>query len=471
MSFISYAQNGEDVLLWRALGHIKNGFYIDVGANDPELHSVTKAFYDHGWYGINVEPLKQYQKGFEQQRPRDVNLTVAAGAEEGEITLYDVPDVPGWASADASVAHAHEQDGFTLQAHTVPLMTLSAICARHASYDIHFLKIDVEGHEEQVLRGMDFARWRPWILVIEATMPNSRETNHDTWEALVTGARYQFAYFDGLNRYYVASEHAELAAKLQVQPNVFDDFISSHLSKAWREGEAARARAQANGGWAEREQAERIAAATRADEAVARTIDTLAKLLDSEARRHQSETELRLVVADRNHTQFERDQAREAQRSADAELQHARHALAELEALRAVSVWADDLNQQLLRIHGSLAWRVTAPLRLAGRVLRAFGRGGFVLRRAGAATARSKQRARSSLRGLVRWGPVRRHVLPHLLRIPAVEQRMQRVAAALQPPHPYADGGPPVTPQLIDLPPAARKALADLERARRRSTT
>lgn len=56
MSFISYAQNYEDVMLWRALKHIANGFYIDVGAAWPDKHSVTKAFYDRGWRGINIEP-------------------------------------------------------------------------------------------------------------------------------------------------------------------------------------------------------------------------------------------------------------------------------------------------------------------------------------------------------------------------------------------------------------------------------
>ena len=52
MSFVSYAQNFEDVMLWRALKHIDCGFYIDVGAQDPVIDSVTKSFYDHGWRGV-----------------------------------------------------------------------------------------------------------------------------------------------------------------------------------------------------------------------------------------------------------------------------------------------------------------------------------------------------------------------------------------------------------------------------------
>ena len=60
MTFISYAQNFEDIRLWRALKFFENGFYIDVGANDPTHDSVTKAFYDRGWSGINVEPMQNF---------------------------------------------------------------------------------------------------------------------------------------------------------------------------------------------------------------------------------------------------------------------------------------------------------------------------------------------------------------------------------------------------------------------------
>ncbi len=77
MTFISYAQNFEDVMLFRALEGIKKGFYIDVGAQDPVLDSVTKAFYERGWRGINVEPVEQWFKKLVADRPEDFNLQLA----------------------------------------------------------------------------------------------------------------------------------------------------------------------------------------------------------------------------------------------------------------------------------------------------------------------------------------------------------------------------------------------------------
>ncbi|HHY0351350.1 TPA: FkbM family methyltransferase [Vibrio cholerae] len=229
MSFISYSQNFEDVMLWRALKHIPNGFYIDVGANDPVTDSITKSFYDRGWSGINIEPLQSHYQELLQARPRDINLNCAAGNGGGLIELWEC-DVRGWATSSLEVIEQHEKSGYKGNYHKVSIESLSNICAQYVHTDIHFLKIDVEGFEKSVLESMDFNFYRPWILLVEATKPNTTEENHLDWEHLVLGSGYVFAYADGINRFYVADERKEeLLPSLKYPPNIFDDYTRSEL--------------------------------------------------------------------------------------------------------------------------------------------------------------------------------------------------------------------------------------------------
>lgn len=231
MSFISYAQNFEDVMLWRALKHVETGFYIDVGANDPSLLSVTRAFYEAGWHGINIEPVPEYFNLLQTARARDVNLCIGAGAIEGTLELFNIPD-SGLATSDPAIAKSHGEAGWHIKPLQMTIRTLTQICEEHVEGPIHFLKIDVEGAERDVLRGMDFERWRPWIVVVEATVPLSQEQIHEQWEALLLVARYRPVYFDGLNRYYLAEEHAELKAAFEAPPNPFDDYVSIDAHEA-----------------------------------------------------------------------------------------------------------------------------------------------------------------------------------------------------------------------------------------------
>ena len=224
--FVSYAQNFEDVVLWRALKHIEGGFYIDVGAADPEEISVTKAFYDRGWSGINIEPTPGYFRRLVEQRSRDLNLNVAAGAAAGLIVLNQIADT-GLSTSDDEVARRHAEAGWESQERTVPTLTLTSVCESTEFTDIHFLKVDVEGAEADVLRGLDLSRFRPWIIVAEATEPLSASRNDDAYEELLLTSRYRKAYFDGLNMFYVAEEHADLAELLAIPPNVFDDYVTA----------------------------------------------------------------------------------------------------------------------------------------------------------------------------------------------------------------------------------------------------
>jgi FkbM family methyltransferase len=225
MPFISYAQNYEDVILWRALRDVRQGFYVDIGAADPEELSVTRAFYDRGWSGVNVEPLDEYFEKLKQARPRDTNLKVAVGREAGIRTLYAIAGT-GLSTFDPKIAARHQASGFQVCEIFVPVLTLAKILEDSpTSPFIHFLKIDVEGAEAEVLEGLNLDRVRPWIIIIEATEPFSTVSTRDMWEQLITDRGYGLAYFDGLNCFYVADEVAALKERLAVPPNFFDDFV------------------------------------------------------------------------------------------------------------------------------------------------------------------------------------------------------------------------------------------------------
>ena len=219
---ISYAQNFEDVTLWRALRDIRNGHYVDVGALHPELDSVTKWFYDQGWSGINLEPVPEMFAVIKAARSRDINIQAAAGAAPAVAEMAVVPDSMGLSSLDVTSVSANV--AFPHKIVEVEVRPLRDVLEPFAGQDIHFLKIDAEGTEHEVLLGMDFNRFRPWIVVIEATEPLSQTVSTEKWEGILTAANYQHAYFDGLNEFYVAAEKSELAQKLAVPPNVFDDF-------------------------------------------------------------------------------------------------------------------------------------------------------------------------------------------------------------------------------------------------------
>jgi FkbM family methyltransferase len=222
---ISYAQNFEDVMLWRALGHIRNGFYCDVGALSSEKDSVTKWMYDNGWHGINIEPNPVYAATLCKDRPRDITLAVAVSNECGQTTLFD-SSAPGLSTLDINVVNRISSAEIEFTPIEVQATTLAKIFHDHVAEGqvINFLKIDVEGSERAVIEGNNWVKYRPWIIVIESTLPNSEIQSHQEWEPLVLANGYKHAYFDGLNRFYIAIEHPELMTAFHAPPNFFDGF-------------------------------------------------------------------------------------------------------------------------------------------------------------------------------------------------------------------------------------------------------
>jgi FkbM family methyltransferase len=244
MTFISYAQNYEDVMLWRALSTVEAGFWIDVGAADPSQISVTRAFYDRGWKGINIEPEPDYAAALRAERLRDINLQVAVSSAPGRSMFHRIPGT-GLSTFDAAVAAEHAKNGFPVDLPSeVEVTTLAAVCAAYAPRDIHFLKIDAEGSEREVLLGADLKTHRPWIIVVEATLPLSPVPYVEMFEDVILRADYRQCWFDGLNAFFLAAEHeARLAPYFRAPPNVFDGFVRADQAAAITRAGVAETRA------------------------------------------------------------------------------------------------------------------------------------------------------------------------------------------------------------------------------------
>ena len=228
--FESAAQNFEDVMLYRALGDVEAGFYIDVGAQDPDIDSVSKAFFVRGWRGIHIEPVPEYAERLRAARPGDTIIEAAASNMMGTTALTVFP-MTGLSTADPMVAANHIARGVDHQPEPliVSTVTLADVAAELEARTVHWLKIDVEGHEQAVLEGWDPSLLRPWVIVVEATLPNDRTVSYADWEPKLRKAGYQCVYDDGLNRFYIEPSREDLARAFSSPPNPFDNIrLSRH---------------------------------------------------------------------------------------------------------------------------------------------------------------------------------------------------------------------------------------------------
>ena len=229
MNFVSYAQNFEDVVLWRALGDIVAGCYLDIGAQDPVFDSVSLAFYEAGWRGIHVEPTPAYAARLREARPDEVVIEAAVSDAPGPLELHEFCGT-GLSTGKSEIATRHAERGFSGQKIIVPCVRLDKLF--ETAGDIHWMKIDVEGMESEVLASWGKSGSRPWVVVVEATAPMEQSPTDHLWRHEVERRGYSEVYFDGLSRYFLHEDHAELTERFAAPPNIFDGFqvSSRHFS-------------------------------------------------------------------------------------------------------------------------------------------------------------------------------------------------------------------------------------------------
>lgn len=206
-TFITYAQNREDVILDAFFSDIRQGFYVDIGANHPVSDSVTKHFYDKGWRGIDIEPIDSMYSLLKEDRPEDIVLNIGVSDKEGLLQLrqYENDGLSTFSSTlKNKYASSDDEKTSRFSDKTVAVRTLKAIFFDHNVTHIDFMKIDTEGLEYEVIVGNDWHKYRPVMLCIEA---NHTTVDRD-WRKKLREYRYSIVYEDGLNEYYLDDDHS-----------------------------------------------------------------------------------------------------------------------------------------------------------------------------------------------------------------------------------------------------------------------
>lgn len=190
----SYSQEGEDILLHRFLTSVETGFYVDVGAHHPKRFSNTYFFYRRGWRGINVDATPGSMGAFKRVRKRDCNIESAVSREEKETPFFMLND-PALNTFDESLIPSRLSAGYKIvDRKAVRSRRLDNLLDENLpkGQKIHFLTVDVEGYDFEVLQSNDWRRFRPQFVLVECIASNLDEVEKNPLYLFLKGIGYTF---------------------------------------------------------------------------------------------------------------------------------------------------------------------------------------------------------------------------------------------------------------------------------------
>lgn len=176
-----YSQAGEDSILYgifnKKMQNGEKGFFVDIGAFHPTLHSNTFRFYISGWRGINIDACPGSMNLFNKIRPRDINLEIGIGEIKGQSTYYLLDEKSTMNSFSKQNLIDHGMLKGVKEELLVEMRTLEEILDAYSNNfkEIDFLSVDVEGLDYQVLKSNNWEKYRPKVIVVEINCSNTED--------------------------------------------------------------------------------------------------------------------------------------------------------------------------------------------------------------------------------------------------------------------------------------------------------
>ena len=167
--FPSYGATGEDVLINKIFKNKIDGYFVDVGALHPINGSLTYNLSKKGWKGLNIDLLRENLILFNFFRKKDKNINLAISKNKGVINAYIFERGSGVNTTNKKWADKWKKKiGKNYSIIKIKKNSLNNVFSYYkVNKKFELLNIDVEGHEIDVLKGINFKNIRPKIITIE----------------------------------------------------------------------------------------------------------------------------------------------------------------------------------------------------------------------------------------------------------------------------------------------------------------
>ena len=203
---IHYGEFGEDILINRILKNIKTGRYVDVGCYHPFKGSLTVQLYKRGWRGINIDLSKSSIDLFNLVRKKDINLNIAVSDFNGQTNYFENSPI----NQQNSLIKSDDNQKMI----KTDCKNLNFILGENKFEKFEYLNIDVEGNENNVIKGIDFSKYRPILITVENNNLHIKDYMQSEVYKILTGNNFTFIGKIGVTNFFLDNENAKNFQKL-----------------------------------------------------------------------------------------------------------------------------------------------------------------------------------------------------------------------------------------------------------------
>ena len=205
----SYSLNGVDLIVDYIFKNKKNGFYLDIGAQHPVSNNNTYLLFKKGWSGINIDLDEKNIDLFEIARPKDLNLRYAISDSEKEVDLFFYHESSPINTLSENVSNFQRAKVKKIKKIQTKILD-NVLDELNLEHHIDYMNIDVEGHEDQVLKGFNIKKYKPSVISVEYLDLNMKklEFKNNDINNLLNSNLYK--YFTQNDYYFVNWLHGDL---------------------------------------------------------------------------------------------------------------------------------------------------------------------------------------------------------------------------------------------------------------------